>query len=90
MESSKPRTLRTFEEVLNGRAVSSIGNQTGKEDDVAAFLRGGLPLVEAESDTTTWFALRLEPTTFGIFDTFPDESGRRAHLAGRVAAAPVI
>jgi quinol monooxygenase YgiN len=59
----------------------------GKEDDVAAFLRGGLPLVEAEPDTTTWFALRLGPTTFGIFDTFPDESGRRAHLAGRVAAA---
>jgi quinol monooxygenase YgiN len=59
----------------------------GKEDDVAAFLRGGLPLVEAEPETTTWFALRLGPTTFGIFDTFPDESGRRAHLAGRVAAA---
>jgi quinol monooxygenase YgiN len=61
--------------------------KSGKEDDVAAFLRSALPLVQAEPDTTTWYALRLGPTTFGIFDTFPDESGRRAHLAGRVAAA---
>ena len=61
--------------------------KSGKEDDVAAFLRSGLSLVQAEPDTTTWFALRLGPTTFGIFDTFPDESGRQAHLAGRVAAA---
>ncbi|MGH9409089.1 MAG: putative quinol monooxygenase, partial [Vicinamibacterales bacterium] len=57
--------------------------KSGKEDDVAAFLRSGLSLVQAEPDTTTWFALRLGPTTFGIFDTFPDESGRQAHLAGR-------
>jgi quinol monooxygenase YgiN len=59
----------------------------GKEDYVAAFLRAGLSLVEAEPNTTTWFALRLGPTTFGIFDTFPDESGRQEHLRGRVAAA---
>jgi quinol monooxygenase YgiN len=25
--------------------------------------------------------------TFGIFDAFPDEAGRNAHLSGRVAAA---
>ena len=24
---------------------------------------------------------------FGIFDAFPDEDGRQAHLAGRLAAA---
>jgi quinol monooxygenase YgiN len=59
----------------------------GKEADVESFLRGGLALVQEEPATTAWFALRLGPTTFGIFDAFPDEGGRQAHLAGRVAAA---
>jgi quinol monooxygenase YgiN len=59
----------------------------GKEADVEEFLRGGLPLVQAEPATTAWFGIRLGPSTFGIFDVFPDEAGRQAHLAGRVAAA---
>jgi quinol monooxygenase YgiN len=59
----------------------------GKEAAVEAFLRGGLPLAQAEPATTAWFALRLGPSTFGIFDAFPDESGRQAHLAGPIAAA---
>ena len=59
----------------------------GKEQDVANFLLGGLPLVEAEPMTIAWFALQLSPSTFGIFDAFPDEEGRQAHLTGRVAAA---
>jgi quinol monooxygenase YgiN len=59
----------------------------GKEADVEAFLRSGLPLVEAEPATTAWFGIRLGPSTFGIFDAFPDEAGRDAHLSGRVAAA---
>jgi len=44
-------------------------------------------LVEEEPDTTAWFALRLGPSEFAIFDAFPDESGRQAHLSGRVAEA---
>jgi quinol monooxygenase YgiN len=60
---------------------------TGREEDVAEFLKDGLAIVEHEPDTTAWFAVRLGPTTFGIFDVFPDDSGRQAHLAGRVAAA---
>lgn len=59
----------------------------GKEAEVQAFLESGLPLVQEEPATTAWFGLRLGPTTFGIFDAFPDESGRDAHLSGRVAAA---
>lgn len=59
----------------------------GKEAEVASFLEGGLPLVQAEPATTAWFGIRLGPTTFGIFDVFPDEAGRQAHLAGQVAAA---
>jgi len=59
----------------------------GKEADVETFLRGALPLVEQEPATITWYAIRLGPSTFGIFDTFPDDSGRQAHLSGPVAAA---
>ena len=59
----------------------------GKEDAVATFLSGALPLAEKEPATTAWFALRLGPSTFGIFDAFPDESGRQAHLSGPIAAA---
>ena|SRR6516162_2673577 len=59
----------------------------GKEAEVEAFLRAGLPLVQQEPATAVWFAIRLGPSTFGIFDAFPDDSGRQAHLAGQVAAA---
>src|SRR5689334_23364319 len=59
----------------------------GKEEAVESFLRDALPLVQEEPATTAWFAVRFDPSTFGIFDVFPDEAGRQAHLAGRVAAA---
>jgi len=54
---------------------------------VEQFLRGGLALVRQEPATTAWFGIRLGPTTFGIFDAFPNEAGRQAHLSGQVAAA---
>jgi quinol monooxygenase YgiN len=59
----------------------------GKELEVEAFLRGGLPLVEQEPGTLAWFGLKLGPSTYGIFDAFEDEAGRDAHLNGKVAAA---
>jgi quinol monooxygenase YgiN len=59
----------------------------GKEAEVEAFLKGGLAIVEGEPATIVWFGIRIGPTTFGIFDAFPDEAGRDAHLRGRVAAA---
>ena len=58
----------------------------GKEAEVEAFLNGGLAIVEQEPATIAWFAIRIGPSTFGIFDAFPDEAGRQAHLSGRVAA----
>ncbi|WJI14102.1 antibiotic biosynthesis monooxygenase [Pseudoxanthomonas winnipegensis] len=61
--------------------------KAGKAQEVEQFLLSGLPLVQAEPATTAWFGLRLGPSTFGIFDAFPDEAGRQAHLAGKVAAA---
>lgn len=59
----------------------------GKEKEVEQFLHSGLEVVQGEPATITWYALRLGPSTFGIFDTFPDDAGRQAHLSGRVAAA---
>jgi quinol monooxygenase YgiN len=59
----------------------------GKEQEVEAFLLGGLPLVEQEPATAAWFGLKLGPSTYGIFDAFDDEAGRNAHLNGKVAAA---
>jgi quinol monooxygenase YgiN len=59
----------------------------GKEKEVESFLKGGLAIVQEEPATTAWFAIRMGPSTYGIFDVFPDEAGRQAHLSGRVAAA---
>jgi len=59
----------------------------GKEGDLDAFLRSALPLVQAEPATLAWFAIRMGPSTFGIFDAFPNDAGRQAHLSGKVAAA---
>jgi quinol monooxygenase YgiN len=59
----------------------------GKEAEVEEFLRSALPLVQQEPGTTAWFAIRLGPSRFGIFDAFPDEEGRQAHLSGAVASA---
>ena len=59
----------------------------GKEQEVAAFLMQGLQLANQETTTPVWFALRLGPTTFGIFDAFADEAGRQTHLNGPIAQA---
>ena len=59
----------------------------GKEAEVEAFLRGGRALVDKEPATTAWFAARFGPSTFAIFDVFPDEAGRQVHLSGEVAKA---
>ena len=59
----------------------------GKEAAVEAFLKGGLALANQEPATTAWFALKIGPSTFGIFDAFPDNTGRNAHLNGPIAAA---
>jgi len=61
--------------------------KAGKENAVAKFLENALPLANQETTTPVWFALRLGPSTFGIFDAFADDAGRKAHLAGPIAAA---
>jgi quinol monooxygenase YgiN len=59
----------------------------GKETAVAKFLEDALPLANEEASTPVWFALRIDRSTFAIFDAFADDAGRRAHLGGRIAAA---
>ncbi len=59
----------------------------GQESAVESFLNSGQALVEQEPATTAWFAIKLGPSTYGIFDVFPDDAGRDAHLSGRVAEA---
>jgi hypothetical protein len=59
----------------------------GRADDLRAFLNQGLTIVDGEPKTVRWFAIQFGPTSFGIFDAFPDEDGRRAHLSGEVGRA---
>ncbi len=59
----------------------------GKEADVERALKGALAAAQEERETIAYFVIRLGPSTFGIFDAFPDAAGRDTHLAGRVAAA---
>ena len=59
----------------------------GKERAVADFLAAGLEMTNREATTPIWFALRLSPTTFGVFDAFAREEDRQAHLAGDMANA---
>ena len=59
----------------------------GKEAEVQQFLEAGLAMARDEKTTPIWFALRLAPTTFGVFDAFEEEAGRQAHLNGPIAQA---
>ena len=67
--------------------LATLHARPGKEAEVEEFLRSAGPLVEAETGTTAWFAFRIGPATFGIFDTFQDEAGRNAHFNGEIAKA---
>ena len=59
----------------------------GKEAEVAEFLRGARSIVMGEPDTVAWFAVQFGPSSFGVFDVFPNDAGRQAHLAGGVGSA---
>ena len=59
----------------------------GKEAEVEAFLKSAQPLAARERGTTSWYALKLGPSKFGIFDTFANQDGRDAHLTGEIAKA---
>ena len=64
-----------------------VESKPGMEDEVEAFLKSAQSLAEKESDTTSWYAVRIGPSRFGMFNTFPDERGRVVHLTGAIARA---
>ncbi|KPD18280.1 antibiotic biosynthesis monooxygenase [Burkholderia sp. ST111] len=59
----------------------------GKEQELADFLAAGLEMARQEATTPIWFALKLSPTTFAIFDAFASEEDRQVHLQGDIAKA---
>jgi quinol monooxygenase YgiN len=67
--------------------LGQVQAKPGKEAQVEAFLKSAVPLAEAEPGTVAWYAVKLGGGRFGIFDTFPDEAGRDAHLNGEIAKA---
>ena len=73
--------------MLNVSLFVRLDAKPGKEKEVEAFLKQGLELANQESSTPVWFALRLGPSTFGVFDAFRDEQGRQNHLNGPIARA---
>lgn len=73
--------------MVNFALLVRLEAKPGLEAEVEKFLRAALPLVQEEPATIVWFGIRLGASTFGIFDAFPDEAGRQAHLSGKVAAA---
>jgi quinol monooxygenase YgiN len=58
-----------------------------KEKELEEFLKSAQPLAEREKDTVSWYAVKMGPASFGIFDTFADDTGRQAHLNGEIAKA---
>jgi quinol monooxygenase YgiN len=72
---------------INKGVLARMEAKPDKGEEVSEFLKSARPLVDDEPDTLAWFAVQLGPTTFGIFDVFPDEAGQQAHLNGEVADA---
>src|SRR5260370_24570373 len=66
---------------------AELNAKPGKEKEMEAFLTSAQPLAEREKDTVSWYAVKMSPSSFGIFDTFADDAGRQAHLNGEIAKA---
>ena len=65
--------------------LAQLRARPGKERAVEEFLASARPLVVEETGTTTWYAVRFDSSLYGIFDTFPNQEGREAHLNGQIA-----
>jgi quinol monooxygenase YgiN len=61
--------------------------KSGKEKELEEFLKSAQPLAERERETLSWYAIKMGPGKYGIFDTFANENGRTAHLNGEIAKA---
>ncbi|CEG57721.1 putative quinol monooxygenase [Legionella fallonii] len=62
--------------------------KSGKEQELAALLQDGAAIIsKTEPKTLFWLALKLDESTYAIFDTFTDDTGVQAHFSGAVAGA---
>jgi quinol monooxygenase YgiN len=80
--------MNSSQEIIPMEAIGllvTLEARAGKEADAEAFLKSAQPLARDEDGTLKWYAIKLGPGTFGIFDTFANESGRNAHLTGEIA-----
>lgn len=59
----------------------------GKENEVETFIKGAVSLAQAEPGTHSWYAIKIDSNTFGVFDTFPNDKARQNHLNGPIAEA---
>jgi quinol monooxygenase YgiN len=59
----------------------------GKRGERGTLSRGGVAARRRGTGHDRWFAIGLGTSEFAIFDAFPHDSGRQAHLTGRVAEA---
>jgi quinol monooxygenase YgiN len=66
---------------------AELNAKPGKEKELEDFLKSAQQLAEREKDTVSWYAVKMGPANFGIFDTFADDAGRQAHLNGDIAKA---
>jgi hypothetical protein len=87
MDAAAPETTLEASALVVKALFVRLSAKEGKGDEVEAFLRDGLGAVMEEHDTTTWYAVRFGQHNFAIFDTFPSNTGRLAHLAGKVGRA---
>ena len=71
-------------------AYARLEANPGKEATVQDLLVSAVALANQEARTSVWFALKLGPSTFGVFDAFADEDGRQAHLNGPIAQALMV
>ena len=71
----------------NVAILATLKAKPGKEAEVESFLKSALPLAQAEPETVSWYAIKIDDSTFGVFDTFADDGGRDAHLNGKIAGA---
>ena len=69
------------------RGLLAILNAKPGKGDARCVPEAGPRLAAQEEGTVTWYAFRLDDTTYGIFDTFESEEAREAHVNGQIPAA---
>jgi quinol monooxygenase YgiN len=85
--TGKTFCLKIYHIMVKLALLARLESKPGKEQALADLLAGAVALARSEPATVQWFAFRIGPTTFGIFDTFELEEGRTVHLNGPIAAA---